>query len=119
MSCVAERSGAGWRRPVARIGAVAAVCGCALLTACSSVSHVVADSWPRALGGLPEGVPPRVQTPPAYMSVNDPPPTRDTKKLTPEERAKAEAEMAASRSQNTNQAEETKSQSSTRVPPIQ
>ena len=119
MSCVAKRSGAGWRRPLARIGAVAAVCGCALLTACSSVSHVVADSWPRALGGLPEGVPPRVQNPPAYMSVNDPPPTRDTKKLTPEERAKAEAEMAASRSQNTNQAEETKSQSSTRVPPIQ
>ena len=56
------------------------------------------------LGGLPEGVPPRVQNPPAYMSVNDAPPPRESKKLTPEERAKLEAEMAASRSQNTSQA---------------
>lgn len=105
-------------RQAARLGAAAAVCACALLTACSSISHVVADSWPRALGGLPEGVPPRVQNPPAYMSVTEPPPTRDTKKLTPEERAKAEAEMAASRSQNATQSQEIKSESSSRLPPI-
>ena len=116
---VRHLQGAQWRRHVARIAAAAmAVGACAMLTACSSISHVMADNWPRALGGLPEGVPPRVQNPPAYMSVNDPPPARDTKKLTPEERAKAEAEMAASRSQNTTQGEETKSQSSSRLPPI-
>ena len=118
MSCVAKRSGVEVPHR-ARISAVAAVCACVMLTACSSVSHVVADSWPRILGGLPEGVPPRVQNPPAYMSLGDAPPTRDTKKLTPEERAKAEAEMAASRSQNTTEAEETKSQSAKRLPPIQ
>ena len=89
-----------------------------MLTGCSSVSHVIADHWPRMLGGLPEGVPPRVENPPAYMSVNDMPPPRDTKKLTPEERAKFQAEMAASRSQTTSQGEETKSQSPARLPPI-
>ena len=89
-----------------------------MLTGCSSVSHVIADSWPRMLGGLPEGVPPRSENPAGYMSLGAAPPTRETKKLTPEERAKAEAEMAASRSQNTNEAEEIKSQSAKRLPPI-
>jgi hypothetical protein len=88
-----------------RIAGLSAVLLCALLPACSSVSHVIADTWPHALGGLPEGVPPRPQTPPAYMAVHDAPPARDTKKMTPEERAKFEAELAASRSQNTSQAE--------------
>lgn len=91
---------------------------CALLTGCSSVSHVVADSWPRALGGLPEGVPPRPETPPAYMAVQDAPPPRDTKKMTPEERAKFEAELAASRTQITTQAEEVKSRSPGQLPPL-
>jgi len=118
MSCVAKKSGVGVRHR-APLTAVAAVCACAMLTACSSVSHVVADSWPRILGGLPEGVPPRVENPPAYMSLGDPPTARDSKKLTAEERAKAEAEMAASRSQNTTEAEEIKSQSAKRLPPIQ
>jgi hypothetical protein len=119
MGCVTNGSEAQLRRIAARIGAAVAVCACALLPGCSSVSHVLADNWPRAIGGLPEGVPPRSQNPPGYMSINDPAPVRDTKKLTPEERAKAEAEMAASRSQNTSQSEETKSQSSTRITPIQ
>ena len=96
-----------------------AICASATLAGCSSVSHVIADSWPRVLGGLPEGVPPRVDNPPGYMSLGDPAPTRDSKKLTAEERAKAEAEMAASRSQNTTEAEEIKSQSAKRLPPIQ
>ena len=90
-----------------------------LLSGCSSVSHAVADYWPRALGGLPEGVPPRQENPPEYMSVNETPAVRDTKKLTPQERAKYEAEMAASRSQNTNQGQETQTQSPSRLPPIQ
>jgi len=100
------------------MSAVAAVCACAVLTGCSSVSHVIADNWPRMLGGLPEGVPPRTENPPGYMSLGETPPARESKKLTPEERVKAEAEMAASRSQNTNEAEEIKNQSK-RLPPIQ
>jgi len=87
-----------------------------LLAGCSSVSHVVADHWPRMLGGLPEGVPPRLENPPEYMSVNETPPARDTKKLTPEERAKYEAEIAASRTQNTTQGEQAKTQSAAQPP---
>ena len=88
-----------------------------LLTGCSSVSHVIADNWPRMLGGLPEGVPPRSQAPPAYMPIHDAPPPRDTKKMTPAERAQYEAELAASRTQNTSQAREVKSEAPTPVPP--
>jgi hypothetical protein len=98
--------------------ALVAISAGTMLTACSSVSHVIADNWPHMLGGLPEGVPPRNPNPPAYMSINEPMPARDTKKLTPEERAKFEAEMATRRSQNTTQGEEMKSESSTRLPPI-
>ena len=79
---------------------------------------MVADHWPRVLGGLPEGVPPRLETPPAYLPVHDVPPPRDTKKMTPQERAKYEAEIAASRTQTTAQGEEAKSQSPARLPPI-
>ena len=94
------------------------VVGAGALSGCSSASHVIADSWPRMLGGLPEGVPPRLETPPAYMPVHDVPPPRDTKRMTQQEKAKVEAEIAASRTQNTNQAEETKKQSPENLPPI-
>jgi hypothetical protein len=100
------------------IAGISAALLCAMLPACSSVSHVIADTWPHALGGLPEGVPPRPQTPPAYMAVHDAPPARDTKKMTPEERAKFEAELAASRSQNTSQAEGVKSEAPGQLPPL-
>jgi hypothetical protein len=110
------------RRWVARLRAITAagalLSASGVLTGCSSVSHVVADHWPRALGGLPEGVPPRQENPPEYMSVNEAPPTRDTKKLTPQERAKYEAEMAASRTQNTTEGQQTQTQSPSRLPPI-
>jgi len=81
------------------------------LTGCSSVSHVIADSWPRALGGLPDGVPPRPETPPAYMPVHEPPPPRDSSRMTAEERAKFAAELAGRQRENTSQAEEVRSQS--------
>jgi hypothetical protein len=90
---------------------------CAVLTGCSSVSHVIADNWPRMLGGLPEGVPPRPDVAPVYMPVHDTPPPRDTRKMTPEERAKFEAELAEKRSQNAAQAEEVKSRSPGQLPP--
>ena len=100
------------------LAAALGLCLAAALTGCSSVSHVIADYWPHALGGLPEGVPPRPETTPAYMPVHDLPPARDTKKMTPQERAKYEAELAASRTQNTNQAEEVKTQAPGQLPPI-
>ena len=70
------------------------------------------------LGGLPEGVPPRSETPPAYMLLQEPAPRRDTRPMTAEERKKMESEMAASRGQNTTQAEQVKTESPTRLPPI-
>ncbi len=106
------------RPHVARLAGLAGILACALLSACSSVSHVVADNWPRMLGGLPEGVPPRSETPPAYMLLQEPAPRRDTRPMTAEERKKMESEMAASRGQNTTQAEQVKTESPTRLPPI-
>jgi hypothetical protein len=115
---VSDKAGLMLRAYHARIVGLSAVLLCAVLTGCSSVSHVVADSWPRVLGGLPEGVPPRPETPPAYMAIHDAPPARDTKKMTPEERAKFEAELAASRSQNTSQAEGVKNEAPGQLPPV-
>ena len=105
------------RLRAARIAGVATIL-CALLTGCTAVSQTIADYWPHMLGGLPEGVPPRQQTQPAYMPINDPPPVRDTKKMTPQERAKYEAELATSRTQNTTQGEELKSQAPPPLPPL-
>jgi hypothetical protein len=118
MRRVSDRAGLMLRAYRASIVVLSAVLLCASLTACSSVSHVIADTWPHALGGLPEGVPSRAQTPPAYMAIHDAPPARDTKKMTPEERAKFEAELAASRSQNTSQAEGVKSEAPGQLPPL-
>src|SRR5262245_1459021 len=59
-----------------RIGPIAAaLLLAATLGACSSV----VDNIPTSLGGLPEGVPPRPATPPAFPAVHDaPPPRKDT-----------------------------------------
>jgi hypothetical protein len=89
----------------------------ATLSACSSVSNTIADNWPRALGGLPEGVPPRPDTPPAYMPVHDTPPERDNKAMTAAERKQIETEMTATRGENTSQAEELKARAP-RLPPV-
>jgi hypothetical protein len=91
------------------VSAGIAVLGCVLLTGCSAISHVVADNWPRALGGLPEGVPPRDQNPPAALAVHDMPPARDTTRMTPQERKQYEEELRANRTQAATQGEETRS----------
>jgi hypothetical protein len=104
-----------WRR----VGHFAAAFGLfALLSACSSVSHVIADSWPRMLGGLPEGVPPRPDEPPAYMPVHDLPPPRENKPITAEERKQIESDIRADRGENTSQAEDLKTQAPQRLPPV-
>jgi hypothetical protein len=89
-------------------GAAVAVLACALLTGCSTVSNVIADSWPHALGGLPEGVPPRGEPPP-MPAVHEMPPPRDSARMTPQERKKYEEELRANRSQTATQGEETRS----------
>jgi len=88
-------------------GAAVALLLCALLPGCSGFSHVVADNWPRALGGLPEGVPPRGDPPP-MPAVHELPPPRDTSRMTPEERQKYEEELRSTRTQATTEAEVTR-----------
>ena len=90
-------------------GVAIAVLACTLLAGCSAISHVVADNWPRVLGGLPEGVPPRDQTPPPRLPVHDMPPPRDSAIMTPEERKRSEEELKTMRSQTTTQGEEARS----------
>jgi hypothetical protein len=55
------------------------------------------DQMPAAIGGLPEGVPKRPETPPAYPSVHDMPPARGSKVLTAAEQKKLEDDLAAAR----------------------
>ena len=57
-----------------RVGQVAAaLLLAATLAGCSSV----VDNIPTSVGGLPEGVPQRPATPPAYPAVHDMPPPRE------------------------------------------
>ena len=51
---------------------------------------------PTAVGGLPENAPQRPETPPAYPSVHDRPPQRDSV-LSGKEQKKLEDELAAAR----------------------
>jgi hypothetical protein len=95
-----------WLRGIA--GAAIAVLACTLLSGCSAFSHVVADNWPRMLGGLPEGVPPRDQNPAPALPVHDMPPPRDSERMTAEERKRSEEELKTIRSQTTTQGEETR-----------
>jgi hypothetical protein len=55
------------------------------------------DRMPQAVGGLPEGVPPRPQTTSSYPAVNDVPPPRASSVLTSEEQMKVEDELTAAR----------------------
>jgi hypothetical protein len=64
------------------------------LTGCAST---IGDSMPAAIGGLPENAPQRPETPPAYPSVHDRPPQRDSTVLSGREQKKLEDELAAAR----------------------
>jgi hypothetical protein len=89
-------------------GAGIALLACTLLTGCSAISGVVADSWPHALGGLPPGVPPRGEPPPV-PAVHELPPPRDTARMTAAERQKYEEQLRATRTEATTEGEETRS----------
>ena len=82
-----------------RVLAAAALLAGALLPAgCASTNSAnMGDQMPAAIGGLPEGIPARPETPPAYPAVHDMPPARDNTMLSGAEQKKLEAELAAAR----------------------
>jgi hypothetical protein len=90
-----SRSRSHW--PVVRCAfAVALFAAAGFLGGCSAGS-TVADHFPTALGGLPEGTPQRSNTTSAYPAVHDMPPPRQTTVLTDAEQTKLESDLAAAR----------------------
>jgi hypothetical protein len=87
------RSQQAFARPAVLAGLLLA--GAAIIAGCAS-SHI-ADHMPAAVGGLPEGAPPRPETPSAYPAVHDMPPPRASTVLTSEEQTKIEEELVAAR----------------------
>jgi len=69
--------------------------GAAIITGCAA--STIGDHMPSAAGGLPEGTPPRPDTPSAYPAVHDMPPARENTVLTSEEQKKIEDELVAAR----------------------
>ena len=67
----------------------------AIMTGCASSG--VVDRVPTAVGGLPEGAPPRPETPTAYPAVHDMPPPRSETVLTSEQQKQVEEELIAAR----------------------
>jgi len=79
-------------RPLVLFAALFAVP--AIISGCASS---VADRVPTAIGGLPEGTPPRPETPSAYPAVHDMPPPREEAVLTSEQQKQVEDELIAAR----------------------
>jgi hypothetical protein len=72
----------------------------AVLSGCSSAQI---DAIPTAVGGLPEGAPPRPAVAPEYPAVHDMPPSRGTALLDAEQQEKLEADLIAARNRLPNQ----------------
>ena len=66
----------------------------AMLSGCSSGAI---DYIPTALGGLPEGVPPRPTTQPSYPNVHEMPPKREDTALSDAERARLRNDLTGVR----------------------
>ena len=73
--------------------------GGSLLASCSSMAQL-----PVSAGGMPQGVPERPQTLPAYPAVHEMPPPRHAAVLTEQERRKVEADLAVLREQQARRA---------------
>jgi hypothetical protein len=69
--------------------------GAAIIAGCAAPT--IADHMPTAVGGLPQGTPPRPETPSAYPAVHDMPPPRGNTVLTSEEQKKIEDDLVAAR----------------------
>jgi hypothetical protein len=65
--------------------------------ALSGCASHLADSVPAVVGGLPEKIPPRLETPPEYPAVHDRPTPRADGLLNEAERKKLKDELNASR----------------------
>jgi hypothetical protein len=81
----------------ARSGVLTALllAGAAIIAGCAA--STIADHMPTAVGGLPQGTPPRPETPSAYPAVHDMPPPRGNTVLTGEEQKKIEDDLVAAR----------------------
>jgi hypothetical protein len=82
------------------VGALALTVAAATTLAGCSTSYMVIDAMPAAVGGLPEKVPERPETPPAYPAVHDMPTTRVDTPLSEAERKRLREELAATREKN-------------------
>jgi hypothetical protein len=83
----------GFAQPALLVACLLA--GAAIMTSCASSS--IGDRVPTAVGGLPEGAPPRPETPSAYPAVHDMPPPRSETVLTSEQQKQVEDELVAAR----------------------
>jgi hypothetical protein len=69
--------------------------------ALSGCAGHLGDSVPAVVGGLPEHIPPRSETPPEFPSVHDRPAARADGLLNEDERKKLKEDLAASRERAT------------------
>jgi hypothetical protein len=84
------------RASIAVLGALLAAA-----IALSGCSSRLADSVPAVVGGLPERIPPRLETPPEFPAVHDRPAARAEGLLSEDERKKLKDELNASRDRAT------------------
>jgi hypothetical protein len=63
----------------------------------NDIGAKIADTLPKAAGGLPAGLPPRPDVSPAFVAVHDMPPERELKRMTIQQRKKLEADLVAVR----------------------
>ena len=88
-----------------------ALAGALMLTSCANTTNMtdmgnkLGNDLPTAIGGMPQAVPERPQTAPAFPAVHDMPPARNTKVMTEEEKKKVEAELAVMREQQAKRAQ--------------
>src|SRR3954462_7782626 len=72
----------------------AALAAAGALVGCASSNF---EQLPQAMGGRPEGVPPKPATPAAYPSVHEMPPKREEAVLTEAEKKRLREDLAAQR----------------------
>jgi hypothetical protein len=79
----------------------ATVCVLLAAIALSGCASHIADNMPTLVGGLPEKIPPRSETPPDFPAVHDRPAAREEGLLNDAERKKLKDELTASRDRAT------------------
>jgi hypothetical protein len=92
-------------------GLVLALAGALMLSSCANTTNMtdmgnkLGNELPTAVGGMPQSLPARPETPPAFPAVHDMPPARNTKVMTEEEKKRVEAELAVMREQQARRAQ--------------